>query len=420
VARFAGKDVQQQQASVTVRHFGAGDNRMELTLFGVRRTLENPLATNVFVDLSRLAGGARLSWTTRAGGGDRAPRLTVGVDLQRMRDDRKNFVASLGKATDTTLLNQLETVTELGPFLHAAWSPIPVLLLAGGTRYDRVTFDVQDRHLTDGVDNSGARTMAAWSGSLGASLVALADVTPYVNVSTSFETPTTTELANQPGTAGGFNDRLNPQRAVNYEIGVRSRPTHGVEFSAAAFLGRIRDALIQFQEIGGRAFFSNAGRLHNDGIELGLELTPISAVHLSTAYTYAHYRFAEYRIVTGTTVDTLDGNQLAGVPEHFVRFAVRLEPTPNLRVDVEQQMSSGLFADDANTIRVKGWGGGVTAVRISAWKRLGRLRVEGFGGINNLFGRAYVSSVTVNGFGGRVFEPGPGRNGYAGINLGYR
>ncbi|MGH7534806.1 MAG: TonB-dependent receptor domain-containing protein, partial [Gemmatimonadales bacterium] len=65
-----------------------------------------------------------------------------------------------------------------------------------------------------------------------------------MNVSTSFETPTTTELANQPATPRGFNPGLEPQRAVNYEIGARGRPAHGVSYSAALFLGRITDAIV--------------------------------------------------------------------------------------------------------------------------------------------------------------------------------
>ena len=106
---------------------------------------------------------------------------------------------------------------------------------------------------------------------------------------------------------------------MTVELGFRGR-VPGVEFSGAGFLGRIRDGLIQFQEVGGRAFFANAGKLHNDGIELGLALSPVSAIELGAAYAWSHYRFAEYRIVSGTTTDTLDGNTLSGVPEHFLRL----------------------------------------------------------------------------------------------------
>src|SRR6185312_15820946 len=107
-----------------------------------------------------------------------------------------------------------------------------------------------------------------------------------------FETPTTTELVNQPGSTGGFNTGLKPQRAVNYEIGARGQPAPSVTYSVAFFLGRITDAIVQQQEIGGRAFFANAGKTHNDGAEVGLTVSPIDALTLSGAYTYAHYRFA--------------------------------------------------------------------------------------------------------------------------------
>jgi iron complex outermembrane receptor protein len=40
-----------------------------------------------------------------------------------------------------------------------------------------------------------------------------------------------------------------------------------------------------------------------------------------------------------------------------------------------------------------------------------------FAGVNNLWGRTYVGSVTVNGAFGRVFEPAPGRNAYAGAEV---
>lgn len=417
LARHAGKAVDQQQASVTLRHVGGEENRFAITLFGLSRNLDNPLATNVFVTLDRLAGGLRLEATNRI---TTAARLTWGLDLQRMRDDRTNSVASLGRPTDTLTLEQRETVTELGPFAHLLWSPGKRVLLSTGARYDRVSFDVNDHFLGDGVDNSGSRTMSALSGHVGLSLTGAKAITPYLNASTSFETPTTTELVNQPNGSGGFNDQLDPQRAVTLEAGIRGNPRPGLSYSGAAFLGRISDALIQLSEVGGRAFFTNAGRLHNDGVELGVRLSPSSALSLAAAYTFAHYRFARYRIVNGATTDTLDGNRLAGVPDHFLRLSLQVSPIPDIRLDLEQQLSSQVFADDANTLKAKGWGAGVTSIRASAEVAVGAIVLGPFGGVNNLFDKRYVSSVTVNGFGGRVFEPGPGRNGYFGIELRYR
>jgi outer membrane receptor protein involved in Fe transport len=43
-----------------------------------------------------------------------------------------------------------------------------------------------------------------------------------------------------------------------------------------------------------------------------------------------------------------------------------------------------------------------------------------FLGVNNLWDRRYVGSVTLNGIFGRVFEPAPRRVIYLGTEIGYR
>ena len=253
--------------------------------------------------------------------------------------------------------------------------------------------------------------MSALSGNLGASWSFGEPFVPYANISTSFETPTTTELVNQPNGSGGFNPRLDPQRAVNYEIGARGRASSVLSYSVALFLGRVTDAIIQAGEIGGRAFFSNAGKTHNDGAEVGLTVSPVSALSLSGAYTYARYRF-----VGGEA----DDNRLPGVPEHFWRFGVRTEVPGGVFVDADHTISSSVVADDANLIFVDAWGAGVTNLRLGWQGDVGLLQLNPFLGVNNLWDRRYVGSVTLNGIGGRVFEPAPRRVIYLGAEIGYR
>ena len=164
-------------------------------------------------------------------------------------------------------------------------------------------------------------------------------------------------------------------------------------------------------EIGGRAFFGNTGKTHNDGAEVGLTVTPVSGVSLSGAYTYAHYRFA-----SGPN----DGKRLPGVPEHFWRLGLRTALPHDLYVDVDHTLSSSLAADDANSLIVDSWGAGVTNARLGWQGTVGSLQVGPFLGVNNLWDRQYVGSVTLNGIGGRVFEPAPRRVIYLGAELGYR
>ena len=420
IRRGADKDAQQHQLALGLQHFDAEGNEYSATIFGLVRDLANPLAAppfpgapptaGTYVAIDRAVGGIRGSLNRRLGATEDSPRLIAGVDVQRMRDDRENFVSDAGLPTTAVLLDQREQVTELGPFAQVQWSPREQLLLSAGARYDWVQFDLDDRFITDG-DDSGTETMAAASGNLGLSWTFNQQFVPYLNVSTAFETPTTTELVNKPDGTGGLNPDLGPQRAVNYEIGARGQPAHSVTYSVALFLGRITDAIVQGPEVGGRAFFRNAGKTHNDGAEVGLSLTPLEWVTLSGAYTYARYRFA--------SGDSLDGNRLPGVPEHFWRLGLRTSLPGDLYLDADHTISTSVAADDANTPTLFIPAYSVTNARVGWDGRVGTMEIAPFVGVNNLLDRRYVGSVTLNGVGGRVFEPAPLRVIYVGAELGY-
>ncbi len=180
----------------------------------------------------------------------------------------------------------------------------------------------------------------------------------------------------------------------------------------------------------GRAYFTNAGKLHNDGVEVGLSGSPLPGLRLFGSYTYADYTFETYRIRTGTAVDTLDGNRVPGVPRFFVRLGLRAGPVRGAVLDVDHTMAGSMYADDRNTQEVAGWGkttsgtikglgAGVTNVRLSWTGRAAGAWIQPFFGVNNLWDRDYVSAVTVNGTFGRVYEPAPGRNYYVGAEVGW-
>lgn len=428
ILRGADKSLSQHQVSLRYRWLSGTGTEFELTAFGLKRDLDNPLATappppvtptaGTLSTIGRVAGGVRAAGTLPVGGEGSTLRLSAGIDLQTMRDNRRNQRSDAGAATGVMLADQRETVTELGPFAQAHWEPAQSVLLLGAIRYDRLEFRVTDRFLDDGVDNSGKRVMERVSGSGGVSLAITPATTLYANVATSFESPTTTELVNQSNGTVGFNTTLGPQRTVSAEVGLRGRIGANFDFSVAGFASRVRDAIVQEREQDGRAFFQNAGRVRNHGIETGLGATPWPWLRLQAAYTYAKYRFSEYRIPNGAVVDTLDDKRIAGVPRHFVR-ASALGSFGAARIELEQSTASDVYGDDRNTLHVAGWGLGITALRISAALQRGTLRIEPFGAALNLFDRRYVGSVNLNGFGGRILEPAPGRTMYLGIEVGW-
>ncbi len=247
ITRVAGKDVTQGQGGVTLRREFGGGGEASLTVFGIARSLKNP-TTFAYIDLDRFDYGARLSISRPAPLGSIEQRLTAGMDFQRQRDDRLNFNNVGGQPGPLRQLDQVEHVTEFGPFIQSALQLMPQVTVTAGLRYDWVNFQVHDRLVNDSnPDDSGARLMRALSGSLGVAVTPSNAVTVYGNIGTSFETPTTTELTNRPDSAGGFNPGLRPQKATNYEVGARGDVAGRLNYSVALFQAGVRDELIGYQ-----------------------------------------------------------------------------------------------------------------------------------------------------------------------------
>ena len=415
VTTHAGKDVFQGQGGVTLRGTLASGDEATVTLFGLARDLENP-TTFAYIRLNRTAYGSRAVFTRRGG------HVTAGLDLQRQRDDRTNFGNSGGSPDTVRSLDQLERVMEIGPFVQGVVDVAPRATLTAGMRYDRVSFAVADRLIGDSTadvkyrNDSGERVMAAFSGSLGATLKAGAAVTVYASTGSSFETPTTTELANRPDTAGGFNRDLSPQRAWTYEVGARG---DGGGWEVAVYQADVRDALVSFEipASPGRRFFRNAGSARYRGVEFTAGAAIVRGLEGRVTWTYSDFRYRRYAFTAGGTTHVLDGRRLPGIPQQALRLALRARPAAWRGVwgEIETQYASRYAVDDTLSRQTSRWW--VTNLRAGWEVRGGRLAP--FVAFQNVFNRKYVASVVVNAAAGRYYEPAPGRNMYLGVTATY-
>jgi len=401
----AFKSIRQGQAGVAVDHRLGPDAAVSLAVFGSRRVVDNRLTFGE-IDLARWTYGVRASGTWQVAGVPFAPTVTVGVDAQQQRDQREN--RSLD-GTETTL-DQFETVGEIGPFVETAFSLGRGVTLNAGVRYDAVGFRVDDRLLVDG-DQSGGRTMHAASGSVGLVAGASDVVTPWVNVSSAFETPTTTELVNRPDGGGGLNPALEPQRTWSYEFGVRGVVAEGLRYEVVAYRADIRSALVPFEDPAqpGRRFFRNAATLRSRGLEVGVDAALPATISVGAAYTLGDHVYVMFR----TAADTLDDNDMPGVPQHRLHLFVRAGASRGVWGVLEQTFTSAYYVDDVNSEQVSGFA--VSNVRVGWRGVLGRATVDPYVAVLNLFDRMYSASVVVNARGGRFYEPAPGRRLLVGV-----
>jgi iron complex outermembrane receptor protein len=421
--RNAGKDVRQVQSGATLRRTMTNGGEATVTVFGLRRNLRNPITTT-YIDLDRVDYGARADVTYPLPLGSLAHRLTAGLDYQRQRDDRRNFrylnTPGDSATRDTArTLDQLEHVTEFGPFVQSVLELSPHTTIMAGLRYDLVRFAVRDHFITEtNPDDSGERLMRALSGSLGIAVTPSSSVTIYGNVGTSFETPTTTELANSPSGVGGFNTGLEPQHAWNFELGARGSVGGRLAYSVAVFQADVRDALIPYEIAAPRFYYRNAGSTRHRGLELSGDVSVASGLNFGAVWTYSDYRFREYSFTDTAGTHLLDGRALAGIPDHWLHLTMRTQPAvlAGAWAEVQQTYSSGYLVSDVLNTRTMPWTS--TNVRVGWEGQLSAMRLAPFIGINNAFNERYVSSVVINAARGRFYEPAPGRNVYVGLSVG--
>lgn len=407
VAQATGEEGRHGQAGVTwERALGKG-SQLETTLYGLHRALENPIPPSI-IELDRRAGGGRVLLRSRER--DRAqPSWAVGLDAAAQSDDRRNFENVDGEPGDLTL-DQDERVTNVAVHGQGMLPITTALAVYAGGRYDRVTFSADDHFVAGDPDDSGRRVMHAVSPSFGIRLELTPEVALFGNVSTAFETPTTTELVNRPDGSGGFNQELEPQRTRSVELGGRAS-LGALRLEGSAYRARVEDGLVPFEvaTAPGRQYFRNASEAIHQGVELSGVWTARWS-EIAVAYSRTQAEFASY--ATGDR--SHDGLRVPGVRPWILELRAGVRPTGGLALAVDYQKTGDMPADDANETEAPGYD--LLAVRASAPPLgLGRFEVRPYAGVDNLLDETYVASVVPNAFGGRYFEPGPGRAFFMGL-----
>ncbi len=410
VRRRTRKDARQGQAGVSWRG-GVGALEGTFSAYAVGRELDNPIPNSV-IDLTRRGGGVRLGlargWETGTG----AARLDFGVEGELQSDDRRNFANDGGVAGALTR-DQQEDVRAGALFAQLQFPLTGRLAAMGALRFDHFGFSADDRfQAADNPDDSGSRTMTGLNPSVGFHLD-LGDHGLFASVARSFETPTTTELANRADRAGGFNPELEPQQGWTLEGGLRGELGGRTSYDLAAYSTTLTNQLVPFEvpTDPGRRFYRNAGRSRIQGFEFSARTSLSSALTARLAYGYLDARFTEFAVGGNDYAD----NPVPGIAPHRVEAALRTGHGPwfgELRIEARGEVP----ANDANDASAEGY----TLVELRAGGtgiRAGSLRISPFGAVTNLTNVRYASSVVVNAFGGRYFEPGPDRGGYVGLTV---
>ena len=406
-----GEEVSQQRLGLIYRREFAALHDLQVTGFFTARQFRNSIPFTV-VEFDRYFIGGGVQYGYRGAVFGLSSRLTVGVDVQYQADRRKNFNNVAGEPGEELSLNQDETVTSVGPYIQEELSILDNLTLVFGGRYDNVRFQVDDFFTSDGDDDSGSRTFDQLTGRFGLLYSPIPAVNLYVNISQSFETPTTTELVNRRDASGGLNPDVDPQKAINYEIGAKGQAFGRLAYELALFYISIRDELIPSIE-DGRTFFDNAGKSRRYGVEFGLAMEVIAGLRTSVAYTYLDAAFRDFAIGN----DDFEGNNVPGLPKHQVHGEVFYRHPWGFYSGIDVLYVSDFFVDNANTVKNEAYT--VANLRLGYDHTFGHWQLAPSFGIQNLFDEKYNANVRINDANNRFFEPAPTFNVYGGLTVAY-
>jgi iron complex outermembrane recepter protein len=165
----------------------------------------------------------------------------------------------------------------------------------------------------------------------------------------------------------------------------------------------------------GRVFFRNAGLSRHQGVEASAALSPRAGTRLRAAYTYTDARFQDYRVGDADVA----GNRVPGIAPSRLNLSLWTGRRAGAFGGLELRTASATPVSDTDgpgVLRSPGYSlidlrGGWAGVRA------GFLRLTPWAALTNALDRRYNASVVVNAFGGRYYEPGPGRALYLGVDL---
>jgi iron complex outermembrane receptor protein len=326
-------------------------------------------------------------------------RWQIGIETAQQADQRDRYL-NLNGAQGSLSFSQLESFGSFGIYIldEVRWKKV---LLRTSLRYDDLRL---------GADSvSEDQTYQVLNPSVGLSYEVATQQRLFANFSSSFETPALSELSANPSGAEGLNLELEPARALNYELGWKGLWAKTRMEANVFFIESTNEILpYELEEFPGRSFYRNAGATQRWGVEV-FGSYQWEQWELQASMTQAQYRFTEN--------NTSEGNTLPGIPNSQFFLQLGYTSLQNWQFQLTGEHIGSLYADTANAVQIEAF----QKVRLQGGKTiaLGNLELNLFAGINNLFDVRYFDNIRLNAFGGRYYEPAPGRNAFFGLSAAF-
>lgn len=428
LAQDPRKTVRQQQAGVVLQHRLSPATELSARLYSGTRDLANALsiprppstaqtaatASGGMVEFARTYGGGAIQLAHKVAlDAGRQLRITAGVEVDRLLEDRQGYINDLG-VRGALKRNELNQVKSQDAYVQAAYDVSSAWALTAGARSSRIAFDSQDRFITPGnIDDSGSRNYSATNPVMGLAWRATPRLNLYANMGRGFETPTFNELSYRPGGLSGLNLALDASRSRHAEVGGKWKYSDTQRLDLAIFDIATDDEIVVDTNSGGRSTFKNAGQTSRRGLELAHvgQLSP--TLRTTVSLTVLEARF-DQAFVSGTgpaAVTIPAGNRLPGTPDRNLFAELAWFPAHawgGFNGALEMVHTGKLYVNDTNTDAAAA--STVLNLRAGFRQSVGAWQFSQLLRLDNATDLYYAGSVIVNEGNSRFFEPAMSRN----------
>ena len=405
---------------------------VETTLYGSGTAIRTPF----LVDYERntalgLGGRSALRYRTTLAG--RVLRLQGGGEFQGSFANGRSYQNRGGTPGTLRYDDEITTTTGFG-FAQADYSLPANFLLTVAASYNRLRYRIARVSAAAG-SPSGYELARDFRPVVSPRVALLREFSPnlsvYASVSTGFSPPTVDEIRPSDGSLNGD---LQAERGTSYEVGARGNFFNNrLLYELNVFDLELRQTVVSSTTDQGVVVFQNTGRTRQRGLEAALsgwlwQVGPRAAPALGApaagtapaglrawaSYAYNDFRFGNY---VGGGRD-LGGNRLTGTTPHTLSAGLDFSQAAGFYLSPNLSHQARIVLNDINTETAAGYW--VFGAR-GGWRRsLGRLETNLYAGIDNATNRNYSLGNDLNAFGGRYFQPAPGRAWYTGAQLGWR
>ncbi len=334
-----------------------------------------------------------------------ASQLIVGIDLLHSDSLSKTYQdrepsSDISQEWDVTAITR-------SPFVQYELSPKSWLHLSLGARYDHINYAADGYKVSRSVatDYDESISYSHLSPKAGATFDLNARNSLWVGYGQGFVVPSRTYLF--VGSRGyDPNPDLDPEKARNYELGLRGRTQDGwLSYDVTLYHTKITDMLVADDNL---SLYVNAGEVLVKGVESAIGIVPLQDWRIDLTHTYAVNKYLDF--ISGTA--NYSGHTMSASPRHHLDARLTWTPLPGLSAELEWNHISRYYTSDQND---DPQGQFQRADLLNLRVAYAKGPWSYWGTILNLADRKYAERVSYSASGGRTFEVGEPRTLYAGL-----